>query len=281
MIVKRHLDTSAREIGDRALQLILIIIRINPQCFDVPWRIARVFEAHQRNMLSIGRSIRIFLVDGTPTGLRTAEIPNWTGQLLVAPRHRIQEALARAEASKTGVYLLVGEEAGRSIVYVGEGDCISDRVRSHARDTDKEFWERVCLITSKDVNLTKAHVRYLESRLVQIIKANNRAQVINGNEPAAKLLPEADIADMEFFLGQLQILLPTLGMDFLRPTVTPEPLFLAAGSRGESEAGNSGLPILLRLAHKNGEVDARAIENDGEIVVLKGSVGTTQESKVN
>jgi hypothetical protein len=86
---------------------------------------------------------------------------------------------------------------------------------------------------------------------------------------------------MEFFLGQLQILLPTLGMDFLRPTVTPEPLFLAAGSRGESEAGNSGLPFLLRLAHKNGEVDARAIENDGEIVVLKGSVGTTQENKVN
>lgn len=145
-----------------------------------------------------GRSIRIFLVDGTATGLLTAEIPNWTGHLLVAPRNRIQEALLRPEALKTGVYLLVGEEAGRSIVYVGEGDCIADRVRKHAKDSDKEFWERVCLITSKDVNLTKGHVRYLESRLVQIIKENNRAQVTNGNEPAPKILPEADISDMDF-----------------------------------------------------------------------------------
>src|SRR5258707_9688651 len=166
--------------------------------------------------MSTGKSIRIFLVDGTPTGLWTAEITNWTGHVLVAHRIRIQEALSRPEATKTGVYLLVGEEAGRSIVYVGEGDCIADRVRAHAKDADKEFWERVCLITSKDVNLTKAHVRYLESRLVQIIKENNRALVTNGNEPSPKVLPEADVSDMEFFVGQLKILLPTVGMDFLR-----------------------------------------------------------------
>src|ERR1700722_702301 len=142
--------------------------------------------------MSIGKSIRIFLVDGSPTGLRTAEIPNWTGHVLVAPRIRIQEALLRPEATKTGVYLLVGEEAGRPIVYVGEGDSIADRIRIHAKDADKEFWERVCLITSKDVNLTKAHVRYLESRLVKIIKEAGRGTVTNGNEPAVKLLPEAD-----------------------------------------------------------------------------------------
>jgi hypothetical protein len=105
---------------------------------------------------------------------------------------------------------------------VGEGDSIADRVRKHAKDADKEFWERVCLITSKDVNLTKAHVRYLECRLVQIIKESSRAYVTNGNEPSPKMLPEADISDMEFFLGQLQILLPTVGMDFLRPVPSPE-----------------------------------------------------------
>src|SRR6266851_6099188 len=139
--------------------------------------------------MSVGKSIRIFLVDGSPTGLRTAEIPNWTGHVLVAPRIRIQEALMRSEGTKTGVYLLVGEEAGRGIVYVGEGDCIADRIRKHAKDADKDFWERVALITSKDVNLTKAHVRYLECRLVQIIKDGGRANVTNGNEPSPKLLP--------------------------------------------------------------------------------------------
>jgi hypothetical protein len=174
----------------------------------------------------------------------------------------------------------VGEEAGRPIVYVGEGDCIADRVRKHAKDVDKEFWERVCLITSKDVNLTKAHVRYLESRMVQIIKGNNRAQVINGNEPALKLLPEADLSDMEFFLGQLQILLPTVGMDFLRTTPSPRsdvktPIVAESISNDESTQR-----VLLRLVHKGG-VDAQAFDNDGEIVVLKGSSGTSQEFKVN
>jgi hypothetical protein len=231
--------------------------------------------------MSTGKSIRIFLVDGTPTGLRTAEIPNWTGHILVAPRIRIQEALLRPEAAKTGVYLLVGEDAGRAIVYVGEGDCIADRVRKHAKDADKEFWERVCLITSKDFNLTKAHVRYLESRLVQTIKEGGRANVTNGNEPAPKLLPEADVSDMEFFLGQLQILLPTVGMDFLRP----RPLaFISAPMVSASEPTFSPATssrVLLNLVHKSSGVNAQAFDDDGEIVVLKGSIGTTQENKTN
>ncbi len=230
--------------------------------------------------MSVGKSIRIFLVDGSPTGLRTAEIPNWTGHVLVAPRIRIQEALMRSEATKTGVYLLVGEEAGRGIVYVGEGDCIADRIRKHAKDADKDFWERVALITSKDVNLTKAHVRYLECRLVQIIKDGGRANVTNGNEPSPKLLPEADVSDMEFFLGQLQILLPTVGMDFLRPKPLGTTIELILGTADTKAQSPPSQRILLTLVQKSG-VDARAFDDDGEIIVLRDSIGTTQEFKVN
>jgi hypothetical protein len=213
-------------------------------------------------------------------GLRTAEIPNWTGHVLVAPRTRIVEALVRPEAMKTGVYLLVGEESGRAIVYVGEGDSIADRIRIHAKDADKEFWERVCLITSKDINLTKAHVRYLESRLVQIIKEGGRANVTNGNEPSPKLLPEADVSDMEYFLGQLQILLPTVGMDFLRPKPQGALVHPITKPLDLDVSPSHGPQLLLTLTSKSG-VDARAFDNDGEIVVLKDSVGTSQEFKVN
>jgi Domain of unknown function (DUF4357) len=176
------------------------------------------------------------------------------------------------------VYFLIGEEAGRSIVYVGEGDCIADRIKKHSKDVDKDFWERVCLITSKDVNLTKAHVRYLESRLVQIIQNNGRARLINGNEPPAGSLPEADLSDMEFFLSQLQILLPTVGMDFLRAKPT--------GSTAVSNTPLDSTPaptqrVLLSMVHKNSGVDGRAVDDDGEIVVLKGSTGTGSIFKVN
>ncbi len=213
-------------------------------------------------------------------GLRTAEIPNWTGHILVAPRTRIQEALLRPEATKTGVYLLIGEEAGRTIVYVGEGDSIADRVRKHAKDADTEFWERVCFITSKDINVTKVHARYLESRLVQIIKESNRANVMNGNEPSPKILPEGDVSDMEFFVGQLQILLPTVGMDFLRPILASKPAHPVITHPGEIIPVVSTSHVLLKLSHKGG-VDGRAFDEDGEIVVLKGSLGTGSEFKVN
>jgi len=186
----------------------------------------------------------------------------------------------RSEATKTGVYLLVGEEAGRGIVYVGEGDCIADRIRKHAKDADKDFWERVALITSKDVNLTKAHVRYLECRLVQIIKDGGRANVTNGNEPSPKLLPEADVSDMEFFLGQLQILLPTVGMDFLRPKPLGTTIELILGTADTKAQSPPSQRILLTLVQKSG-VDARAFDDDGEIIVLRDSIGTTQEFKVN
>jgi len=38
-----------------------------------------------------GRSIRLFLVDGAPNGLLTAEIMNWTGHVLTGPRSKLSE----------------------------------------------------------------------------------------------------------------------------------------------------------------------------------------------
>jgi hypothetical protein len=134
---------------------------------------------------------------------------------LVAPRSRLGEALSRNEPQKTGVYCLVGddpEQPGKSRVYIGEGDCIADRIKSHAKDESKDFWTRVCFVTSKDTNLTKAHARYLESRLVELTRSADRANV-----PSPKALPESDIADMEYFIAQMQVVLPVVGLDFLRP----------------------------------------------------------------
>ena len=131
--------------------------------------------------MSTGRTVRLFLVDGVPTGLTTAEIMNWTGHVLVAPRSRVAEALKRDEASRTGVYFLVGADPAqpsRNRVYIGEGDSIADRIKNHIKDSSKDFWSQACLVTSKDQNLTKAHVRYLESRLVEITKDADRASLV-------------------------------------------------------------------------------------------------------
>ncbi len=112
-----------------------------------------------------GRSLELYFIEGRPDGMLTAEVFNWTGHVLMAPRTRISEALARKEARYTGVYLLLGEEDGEQRVYIGEGEDIGERIRNH--DTRKDWWTTAVLVTSSANALNKAHVRYLEARLLE------------------------------------------------------------------------------------------------------------------
>lgn len=155
-----------------------------------------------------GRSIRLFLVDGTPNGLFTAEIMNWTGHVLTGPRSKLSELVQRPECGRTGIYFLVGPDPDNSLrplVYIGESDDVGTRLKQHNRPEDKggkDFWEKVCLVTSKDQNLTKAHVKYLESLLIQSAGQVGRGKLINGTAHEYINLPESDRADMAFFMEQ-------------------------------------------------------------------------------
>ena len=162
-----------------------------------------------------GKHIELFLVDGTPGGLTTAEILNWTGQVLSAPRSEMSALVRRAELAGTCVYLLLGpDEQGGTRCYIGETDDFKARLRNH--DTNKEFWRKVVVVTSKDANLTKAHGRYLESRLIALALQAGRVVLDNGTTPPLQALPEAHASDMDYFVDQLQIVLPVLGVDAIR-----------------------------------------------------------------
>ena len=218
-----------------------------------------------------GRSIRIFLVDGTPTGITTTEIMNWTGRVVVAPRTELVKLAQRPEVKRTGIYALVGEDPSSSLrdkVYIGESDNVLKRLTQHNSDSKKEFWSRTVIVISKDENLTKAHVRYLESRLIQISTQANRATLENGTSPDTPNLPEPDIADMEYFLEQLLTLLPVLNFSFatIAPTV---PTGLATQlDQSDSTLTTSASPVFT--ASSSG-YNAEAQEVEGQFVILKGS----------
>ena len=121
-----------------------------------------------------GKTIRIYLVDGTPTGIRTAELSNWTGKAVVCQRSQLASLAQRPEARRTGIYVLVGsdpESASKERMYIGEGDNVLDRLLAHEKDPSKDFWNQAVFFISKDENLTKAHVRYLERELIQMAEA--------------------------------------------------------------------------------------------------------------
>lgn len=221
--------------------------------------------------MSLGRSLRLFLVDGTPNGLLTAEIMNWTGHVLTGPRSKLAELIQRPECSRTGVYFLVGPDPAnslRSLVYIGESDDVAKRLKQHNQPEEKggkDFWEKVCLVTSKDQNLTKAHVKHLESLLIGIAGSLGNCGLVNGTaHEYGRGLPESDRADMAFFLEQIRTVLPVLGFDFLRERVSPSVLPVSGGAQVMRS------PRFVRKVPKDTAV-AHGQEVDGEFFVLKGS----------
>ena len=179
--------------------------------------LAGAFGTRMEHMTSA--TIKLFLPRGDAKSLRTAEISNWTGKAVAAPRTELDELLAREELDKAGVYILIGSDplTNQPRAYIGEAEVIRDRLKQHRT---KEFWVSAIVFVSKDENLTKAHVRYLESRLLAEAKQVNRF-TLEQNEAGGSRLPESDREDMEVFLARIRQLLPVLGSDILVPITQP------------------------------------------------------------
>lgn len=190
-------------------------------------------------------TIKLFLPHGDARRLRVGEVSNWTGKALAAPRTELDELLARDETESSGVYFLLGvnPETGDNLAYIGEAEVIRDRLKQHK---SKDFWTSVIVFVSKDENLTKAHIRYLENRLLHEAKGIGRYALENSNASNPKL-PESDREDMEVYLSRIRQVLPVLGSDLLspiagsaRPTTQQPPLIckiknaVATGRRTES-----------------------------------------------
>lgn len=213
-----------------------------------------------------GRAIRIFLADGTPTGLRTAEIGLSTCKAVIAPRVSLKALAERPEAKRTGVYVLIGDDeahAARKAVYVGEGDDVFVRIRRH--DDQKDFWDHVLLFVSKDENLTKGHVRYLEARLIDIATSARRATVTNGTEPEPPRLPEADVAEMEEFLDQVRMLASVLGVSVFDTAEA------STSVRGAVEDE-------VRVSMAGDGYAAQAVVRQSQLVVLEGGMARDKEA---
>ena len=203
-------------------------------------------------------TIKLFLPFGDASRLRTAEISNWSGKAVAAPRTDLEELLRREEAEKAGVYLLLGTEpeTGKPAIYVGEAEVVRDRLKQHK---EKEFWVAAVFFVSKDENLTKAHVRFLEGRLIEEATSVGRYAVQNSQSGGSKL-PESDREDMEVFLTRIRQLLPVLGSDVL----------LAIGQSNHQKKS-------AVLTCENKGALGRGLRTVNGFVVFKGSTAVDKE----
>ncbi len=204
-------------------------------------------------------TLKLFLAFGDPKRLRTAELSNWTGKAVAGPRSEFEKVLERDESTNSGVYFLTGidPDTNKSAIYIGEAECIKDRVKSHL---SKDFWNNIAFFITKDENLTKAHIRYIEGRLIEIAKSADRSVVMNSKGSGAKL-PESDREDMEVFLQKMQQVLPVLGIE----------AFVQAASKTQDEAEKEMLTCKIK------NVTASGYLTPNGIVVLASSEAVLEE----
>jgi len=208
-----------------------------------------------------GRAISVFLIDGVPEGRVSCELFNWTGKGYKIPRRMLKESADRPALFKAGVYFLFGRDEGRNeinAVYVGEAESVFLRLPAHQ---DKDFWTEVLIFVSKDDNLNKAHIKYLEHTIHAKVRGAGRYELRNANTPNKPEISEVDQAVMTEFLANLQLLTGAMGYKLFEPLVSPA----TAAVETYNLVSNRG-------------ADAKAIYTSDGMVVLKGSFAALSEA---
>jgi len=212
--------------------------------------------------MKFGKTIKIFLIDGDPNGRMACEISNWTGKAYKIPRNKIKDCVDRRDLENTGIYFLLGKnEVESPQVYIGEAEVILKRLNQHL--IQKDFWNEAIVFVSKDDNLNKAHIKYLENRFHELAKQADRYVVDNNTTPTKSSISESDENEMEEFIFNVKILVNTLGhkiFDEKRETVaiSKQDVFSIKSARG---------------------TDAKGINTSDGFVVFKGSKASVENTK--
>jgi len=217
-------------------------------------------------------TIRIFVPDGDPEGVRVIDRMNWTGLGIIFPREKWPTTKQRPEFSRTGLYVLSGyekEEDELPTIYIGEGDVIRNRIDSHYQS--KDFWDRAIVFTASNNSLNKAHVKWLEYALVNRALQAKRSILENGTEPQEPALSEAERADTEAFLTEVLQILPLVGLrafEIPKAVATPQTALVEETVQASTEKGQ--LDTMIVPAQPDGFERVFLGENSWHAVRISG-----------
>lgn len=220
--------------------------------------------------MAYGKSIELFLVNGTADSLITAELSNWNGKAIKIPRIEVA-ACSRDDISQAGVYFLFcKEDDGSDSVYIGEAENVKERLVQHLRDyqseKEKYYWNTAVIFIGRDLN--KALIRYLENRFVEIARNCKRYVVLTKNTYRNTVMKESQVAVMEEFVDNVKILINALGYKVLDPllqsgvdatSVEDEELFINIGSTCASGIITSEGFVVLKGSTVNAKTSAKSL----------------------
>ena len=159
----------------------------------------------------------------------------------------------------------------KEVAYIGESEDVYYRLKQHL--DKKEFWNECLVFVSKDNNLNKAHVKYIENKLYNYALKAERYIVDNKTIPTESTLSEFDLVDMDKFIENIKLVTSMYGYKIFDEIIPID------SSIDESQ--------ILFINKKEKGIFARALVTEEGFVVLKGSKvsseftnGTTECFKV-
>lgn len=179
-----------------------------------------------------GKSIKLFvLTENDLKDFKIIELSNWVGKAYIGERKHLKIVGNIEDLKNPAVYYLIStqNENNQKKLYIGEADDATVRLKQQAA---KEWWDLFIVFISKDTNLTKSHVRFLEKMSYDLILDNpTTIDLMNNSCPPGSKLPVSEISDMETFHSNIIFILSNLGIiDFTRlsstdPIITKKDIF--------------------------------------------------------
>lgn len=218
--------------------------------------------------MNYGRQIRVFLVDGSSSGIKYAELVNWTGQAFHCPKTKIKDLKTWPESERPGVYILIGiDEQSNEAAYIGESENVYRRLQQHLANPPIEFNE-IIIFTSKDDNISKGHITFLEEKMLTRAQGTKRYVLKSDRDPSEKQLSKPEKDTMLEFLENIFVVTSTLGNSIFELQNTKEEKDNQKRSKTifELELGNAGLK-------------ASGYPVDSGFLVLKDSQAKTEHTQ--
>lgn len=213
--------------------------------------------------MAYGKSIELFLVNGSADSLITAELSNWNGKAIKIPRIEVASC-NRDDITQAGVYFLFcKEDDGSDSVYTGEAENVKERLVQHLRDyqseKEKYYWTTAAIFIGRDLN--KALIRYLENRFVEIARACKRYTVLTKNTYKNTVSDVGEHSDTEELSLHLERTIKGLGKVEADGVRTSEGFVVLQGSRIAVEDDDT-IPVVLKQQRRKVSVIDGVLQED-------------------
>ena len=231
-----------------------------------------------------GKTITLFLMDGSATGRIKCTLANWTGVAYKIPKTKIDSCRERNDLKQSGVYFLFGtsDETGKSVVYIGQagarkkGEGILSRIQEHKRNPKKEYWTEAVIFTTSNDSFGATEISYLENSFCNMARDAERYMVKNSNDPTPGHITEEKKSELEEFIDNSRIIMEILGHRVFEPLVDD----IDRNSQGEAKENEEQF-LFFKLKPRKSErqIEAFGKETVEGFVVLKGSMISTTEKE--